>query len=372
MGGSVVGSEWDHELKVKSERVAGFLERVGCDGLLLNRQANFAWATGGGDNHVAISTEWGASSVLFARGRRYLLTSNIEGPRVMQEELAEKGFEPVTSEWHHPSMPDLVQRLVPGGRIAADGSGFARDVTKDLVEIRAVLTDEEVRRYRILGRRGAASLEDVARRVRAGLSEFQIAGMMADAVLQHGITPTVLLVAVDERIDRFRHPIPTTKAMDRRAMLILCARCGGLVISLTRIVHHGAVPAELRRKHDAVTRVDAAMILATIPGTRYADVLERAREEYSCAGYADEWTFHHQGGPTGYQERDEIVTPDSDGIVRDRQAFAWNPSIRGTKSEDTMLVNGEGYEVITASPAWPTTTVRIDSAVVERPDILVM
>jgi hypothetical protein len=66
------------------------------------------------------------------------------------------------------------------------------------------------------------------------------------------------------------------------------------------------------------------------------------------------------------------VTLDTDGIVHDRQAFAWNPSIRGTKSEDTMLVNGDEFEVLTVSPDWPAITVRMDSAIVERPDIRVI
>jgi hypothetical protein len=39
----------------------------------------------------------------------------------------------------------------------------------------------------------------------------------------------------------------------------------------------------------------------------------------------------------------------------DRQAFAWNPSIVGAKSEDTVLVSARGVEVLTAtSKDWPT------------------
>jgi hypothetical protein len=35
-------------------------------------------------------------------------------------------------------------------------------------------------------------------------------------------------------------------------------------------------------------------------------------------------------------------------------AFAWNPTIQGAKSEDTVLVTENGFEVLTATGEWPT------------------
>ena len=54
--------------------------------------------------------------------------------------------------------------------------------------------------------------------------------------------------------------------------------------------------------------------------------------------------FYHQGGATGYETRDYIATPNSSLIVQPNQAFAWNPYIKGAKSEDTILVTEKGYE----------------------------
>jgi hypothetical protein len=39
--------------------------------------------------------------------------------------------------------------------------------------------------------------------------------------------------------------------------------------------------------------------------------------------------------------------------VLPRQAFAWNPSITGSKIEDTALLVDGNIELITGTPRWP-------------------
>ena len=54
------------------------------------------------------------------------------------------------------------------------------------------------------------------------------------------------------------------------------------------------------------------------------------------------------------------------------QAFAWNPSITQTKSEDTFIVLENGIEVITESPNFPQISTVIDGIEYLTPDILVL
>jgi hypothetical protein len=49
-------------------------------------------------------------------------------------------------------------------------------------------------------------------------------------------------------------------------------------------------------------------------------------------------------------------------------ALAWNPSLPGSKIEDTILRTAEGLEVLTVDPAWPT--VEVDGRA--RPDLLIL
>ncbi len=126
-----------------------------------------------------------------------------------------------------------------------------------------------------------------------------------------------------------------------------------------------------RRKHAAVVAVDAAFIASSRPGARIGDVFKAGLEAYREQGYADEWRLHHQGGPTGYATRDYRATEASDDTVEPNQAFAWNPSITGTKSEDTIIATPDGPEVISSSPGLPSVDVTANGASLERADIVV-
>jgi hypothetical protein len=58
--------------------------------------------------------------------------------------------------------------------------------------------------------------------------------------------------------------------------------------------------------------------------------------------------------------------------VMENQAFAWNPSIRGAKNEDTILATSKGIEVLTAHSAdWPSVVGHAPSGDLRRADVLI-
>ncbi len=322
------------------------------------------------------ASELGVASVVFLKdGSRWVLTSNIEAPRVMTEELDGLGFKLMETRWYSPKEKARALLSIFGRRAfgSDDGTPNSKDVESVLPPLRMELTRSEMGRYRWLGRTAGRAMGEVCRRLRRGMSEEEMAGMLFAAMQARGVKASVMLVAADERIARFRHPIPTRARVRNAVMVVACARRWGLVCSLTRLVHFGRIPEETRRKHVAVTRVDARMILSSGPGVAYVDVFNEARRAYAEEGFAGEWTFHHQGGPTGYVEREFTVNPETgrDWMVRVGHAIAWNPSISGTKSEDSILVTGKGAEVVTNTPGWPCLKVRVKGRTVMRPDWLI-
>jgi len=247
----------------------------------------------------------------------------------------------------------------------------AKNVSALIDECRCSLTQEEIGRYRWLGKNTSECLKLASMEIEPGMSEYEIGSLQNSHLLSRGIMPVLTLIAVDDRISKYRHPIATDKKLERYAILITGARKWGLILSATRIVHFGGVPSELKRKHEAVARVDATFIANTRPGARMGDVFLRAMEAYKSTGFRDEWMLHHQGGPTGYKAREFRVTSQTDAVVAENQAFAWNPSITGTKSEDTIIALPSGSDIISQDDDWPMIEIDIDGVIVKRPDILI-
>jgi Xaa-Pro aminopeptidase len=344
------------EFEVKQNRIQALLAKHHLEGLLLQRVSSFAWATCGAASYINTATTKGEGALLITPAGRYLITTNIEAPRFEQEEqLKAQGWEFQIGPWYAAPAP-IAAGLKLGADVAYPG---AVDLADELAHLRADLLPEEGARFRALGQRCGQAMDRAIRAVRPGQTEHEIAAILEHETQSRGVQPTVVLVATDDRIFKFRHPLPTGKKLERYAMLILCGRQHGLIASITRLVHFGALPAELRRKMEATARVDAAFLAATRPGRSLGEVFQRAVAAYAETGFADEWQLHHQGGPAGYEPREYLGVPGRAEVVKLGQAYAWNPSITGMKSEDTFLVGEAGSEVMTSMEGWPMVTVAL-------------
>jgi len=358
------------ELELKLDRLKDLLARYGTDAMLLRRVSSFAWATCGAAAYINTASTEGVGSLLITPTGRYLVTDNIEAPRFEKEEhLAAQGWEFRVTAWHesNPAVADLTRGL----KLAADGPyPGAIDLSGEMARLRANLLPEEGERYRQVSRLCAEAINAAIRAVRPGQAEYEIAALLDRETQARDVQPIVNLIATDDRIYNFRHPLPTAKRLDKYAMLILCGRKYGLVTSVTRLAYFGRLPDDLRRKMIGVASIDAAFIAATRPGRALNQVFQRATEAYAMTGFPNEWHLHHQGGPAGYEPREWLATPASTEIVTAGQVYAWNPSITGAKSEDTILIGPSGNEVLTAMPDWPMLIVEADGQNIPRPAIL--
>ncbi len=180
-------------------------------------------------------------------------------------------------------------------------------------------------RYRAVGADCRDAMEAAARGVERGMTEADVAANLAAECRRRGVLPGVVLVAADDRLTNWRHPIPKATPVERCAMLVLCGRRQGLVAAITRLVHFGQFGEDLIRRHMAACTVDARMIWATTPGARAADVLQLGRQTYSEFNFPDEWRLHHQGGGIGYRSREYIATPQSAEVVLEQPGVRLEP-----------------------------------------------
>jgi len=225
------------------------------------------------------------------------------------------------------------------------------DVSSEVAPLRYALDADALERYRKVGADAAAAVAEVADSLEPGMSEYEAAASLAAACRRRGLFSSVLLAAADDRIARYRHPIPHGAHIDRRVMLVVSAERGGLYANITRMVHFEKPDAELEQRQEACEVILGRMREeATRPGRTLADAFADCRRFYAEAGFPDEWMLHHQGGMTGYASREIIATPQTHQEIRVGQAFAWNPSVTGAKAEETFVLSEGGPEVITRIP----------------------
>ena len=361
-------AEFTHKLT----QVRALLKSTKASAALLGSQSNFSWLACGGEAHVALISERAVGQLLVTPKKVLLLSDNIEMPRLQAEAVRGLGAEPLLFEWFDADGgKNALRKVIDPQKVISDIGDFGTRAAPELfAPLRYALHPAEIKRLRELSRRAEAAMNLACHAIQPDMSENAITGLLADKCWQTDVTPVVILVAADERIRRYRHPLPTAKKLKRHAMMVLCARQAGLIVSLTRFVHFGKLPAELRRRHNAVCAVDAAFIGNTRVGTPVREVFRLGLAAYAEQGFPDEWKLHHQGGPCGYQPRDYVGTLTAPGVVLENQAFAWNPSITGAKNEDTILATAQGPQILTTAKNWPLLPVDYAGETFLRPDIL--
>jgi len=350
------------EIIEKIERLNRVIADEGLSGLLINTQPNFAWLSAGGSNGIDSSREAGVGSLLVRRdGRKFLVANRIELNRLLTEQLNGQGYEPIDFGWEeekaNPTLSaevalSLTDKGLPLGADSPMGSSV-RVVDQAIARARYKLTAGEIDRFRLLGLEAGAAIGDMARTLVPGLSEREVARRAVDSLNAIGAAAVVTLVAADGRLRLFRHPPPTDHRWKKTVMIVVCARRGGLIASLSRIVCQGAVPDELRNRTRATAGVMARLLAATKPGTSGSDLYDVAARAYLDAGFPGEEHLHHQGGAAGYRTREWVAHPGCTERVQPDQAFAWNPSITGSKVEETCIAGSDGIEIITTTQGWP-------------------
>lgn len=364
--------ERSEEFGIKLKRIRSFMDRKGYGGVLFGTQHNFCWLTCGGDNQIIHGADQGFVQILVTFDKVYLITNNIEMPRVLAEEVGYLEFERCEYQWPKGGVLEIVRDIIGNRRIASD---FVFEVATNEASVlnllRVPLTESEVSRYRDVSRMCGTAMDETMKEIKPAMDEYEIQGLIGGKLISNGIYPVVLLVGTDERIFKFRHTMPTSKKLDRYCMVVICAQRWGLIVNMTRLVHFGAVSEEIRKRYEDLYSIDMAYITATRVGNKLKDVFDAGRNAYRKAGYEGEEQRHFQGGTCGYLPREQGLNPANEYVIQEGEIFAHNPTITGTKIEDSIYVKGGEYEVLTLSDEWPSKRVTCDNVTLKRPEILI-
>jgi len=360
------------EFTVKVKKIREFMDKKGYGSVFFGTQPNFSWLSCGGDNQIIHGTELGFVQFLVTSEKVYLISNNIEMPRITCEEIDKLEVEKVEYIWTEGKLEKIVREISGDGKIASDFDfqGAVNEVS-ELGLLRVPLTDSEIERYRELAKMCESAMNQTMKEIEPCMDEYEIQGIIGGKLLSVGIYPVVLLVGTDKRIFDFRHPMPTSKKLEKYCMVVICAQKWGMIVNMTRLVHFGPLSDEIKKKYEALHRVDMAYITATRPGKTLKEVFNAGRVEYEKVGYEGEEKKHFQGGTCGYLTREQGLNPFNEYKVQDGEIFAHNPTIKGTKIEDSIFIKNKKYEVLTLSSEWPSSEITYNGVTIKRPEILI-
>ncbi|WP_254271275.1 M24 family metallopeptidase [Haloarcula marina] len=337
-------------------RLDSFLDTNGLEAVWFARPNNFTWLTGG-DNVVDASAPVGVAAAGYDGDGVTVVTDNIEAPRLRDEELA-AGVDVETFQWYEGGLGDAIADVSPTPAAADfDVPGFE---TLSPTDLRQPLTDEQIEQYRTLSADVAEAVETVAREVSPTDTERDVAAELRRALSVRNTGAPVVLVGGGERAPKYRHYTPKDAELGSYALLSVTAHRNGLYTSCTRTIAFDA-PEWLADRTEAAMRVEATALAATqavgTDGGAASEVFEAVQSAYDAVGWDGEWRNHHQGGAAGFAGREWFGTPSADEAVVLPQAYAWNPTVQGAKSEDTTLVTEDDVETLSTTGEWPTEVV---------------
>ncbi|RBW67370.1 M24 family metallopeptidase [Bacillus taeanensis] len=341
------------------EKLASLLENDKV--LLIERQEDFSWLLKG-RGHIGLASGKSCGALLISNNDCILLSNNIELQRLVNEEIKGEVIEYEFPWYDEAKRKEILDRLT-AGRELIDDTMLAAEFKK----LRTTLTNPEKEHYKKAARLTGEAVESVCYRLKVGMTEYEAAGEVAKELYARGLDPVVTLIGSDERLDGVRHFLPTLKPIKRKVIISVVSRSQGLMSSVTRTIYFEAPTEEEKRKMHAVQYVDAQLIAASKTGVSFSALFKNIQSWYEEAGFAGEWQNHHQGGLTGFLPREERVMLSSSFEIGQNQAYAWNPSVPGAKSEDTILLNENENEIITLTGNFPTTTFNVNGVSVVRP-----
>jgi Xaa-Pro aminopeptidase len=361
------------DIEIKHQRIRDFLDATNQDAVVLGRADSVSWFTSGGDLGQDLTSEHSAVYLFINRNCRAVIADNVQSCRVFEEELAGLGFQLKERPWFDDPFR-VVAELCHNKRIASDlgfnGCTQARRESTPLRALRQSLTPLERQRLRELGRTLTLAVEATCRNFLQGEREADVAGHLAHRLMRQGVIPVDLRVASDDRLSRFRQPTFKAAPILRRATIAVTGRRYGLCASVTRTVNFGAVDAEFHAHHGLAAMVDATCIFFSRPSDTISEVFRRARRIYEKFNAPHEWTLDYQGALIGYSPRELMLTPETNLTLQPDMALCWSPSVRSARSEDTVVIDARGYEVVTAAQNWPQIEVAVKGYKMTRPGIL--
>ncbi|KAF2956771.1 aminopeptidase P family protein [Marinitoga sp. 38H-ov] len=354
---------------MKIKKIRELLREEGLEGIWLKNNINFSWIFNG-RGWISISNEKASGSLLITKNDIYFITNNIEEKRLINEEIT-KDFELkiISHMWYEKDI-DIVKDIVSLDKLGTD-INIGNNIEEQIKLIR--MEFEDIERYKNDGKTVMEIFESTLLNITPKMTELEVAGNVYRDLQKEGFTSYVILVFSDNSRKEYRHNLPRRIKIGDKGFVSICTTNGGPIISLTRAFSFSN-DIDYIKQHELNAKLEAMIINETKPGKTMSYMFKKIKELYTKLGYEKEFYMHHQGGIIGYNTRESLALPNNEIIIKDKMAFCWNPTITGTKSEDTFILNNEKIEFISwnENSMWPKLKFNIDNNVIYRPGVMIL
>lgn len=351
----------------KISKLRDYLKNRNYSCIEINSQTNFSYITRG-RGFIGLASNVACGSLFITLDNVYLVADNVEANRLFCEQLGSNNDVKVMEyPWDDTSKKgDIVLNITKGLKVADETI-----LSNELFELRTVMTEYDIDDYRKLSKDTAKIVENICKNIKKGISEYQLAGEISKRLWSNNIEPITILIAFDNRALKYRHPVMKGNILSNYALVSVCGRRNGLIVSLSRDVLID-VDEEMLKKHVKCAKVDAAFTSSLEVGNSIENVFKKGIEEYKNQGYELEYKYHHQGGLTGYIPREIKANIGCNHKVRENEVYAFNPTIQGAKCEDTILVLKDKIEVLTYTGQYDYVECEIDGRKIIKPTVYVI
>lgn len=342
-------------MKEKIVKIRSFLAENQYTGMILARQDNFNWVTGGGNSRVVVPKDTGHGAIVVTQDQVYMVAQVMDGQRIMDEEMQNLDAEPVFLYWFEDSVVDRGYQLA-GSRPVSDVPVQDAEVRLDeIYSLHYPMAEEEYGRMRRLGALSDHIFYKAAKEIRPGMVDYEAEAMLLYEFAKENIQCDVSLIGTDDRIFKYRHPNPSGRKLGNYILLHTAARLGGLHCNVTRSLYFGdRIPEDIARAYEICCRIEAFCMSQCKTGIYWSDILKGQKKLYAEAGLPEEWKRHYPGGRTGYFVAQSDLSLNSTNQIQNREAYDWYITATGAKAEE-LAVNWDGrLEILSHTGIWPS------------------
>ena len=354
----------------KQATVVGLLADMGCEAAVLLLPAHVAWFTGGlTARGLLADTE--RPGLYVSPAGRWLVCSNADTQRVFDDDLDGQGFQ--LKEWAWAAgRAGLLGELLSDRKVAVDRPypGLPLLTERLRAELRP-LAGADRDRYLAFGREVAEALEAVARTVRPGDTEAEVAGQVAHRLVRHAAEVSGVSVAADGRGQKYRRSGTTGAAVTRGCVVQATAGRGGLFVSAARAVCFGPPGEPAAREWDLAVKLAAVLRSRAKPGETIPGATAAGHAITADTPYEYDWRLAPAGYGTGWFPAEELRRGPADDPFADGQAVVWQARVGAAAVVDTVLVGADGPTPVTPPGTWPYKRIQLRGHTYDIPDVLV-